>query len=169
MRNKSEESTKKKRRIGDAVAEGFLELAVELIGMALAFGLGYLLINTFYKDKLPDIDGEVVMLLGLVLLTIPVGVVLVIVAATEKYGGKKMRPVYRALKRKYPLKRANLTRKVNGEYIAVYAVVGNSQRGSFELYCDAEEFIFAPKGSNEIRLPTTEDAIATIEQFMMSI
>ena len=166
MRNKSEESKKKKCRIGSAVAEGFLELTVELVGMVLAFGLGYLLINTFYKDKLADIDGEVVMLLGLVLLTIPAGLVIVIVAVTEKYGGKKMKPVYRALKKKYPLKRANLTRKVNGEYIAVYAVVGSSQRGSFELYCDAEEFIFASNGANEIRLPTADDAIATIEQFM---
>ena len=166
MRNKSEKPKKKKRRIGSAVAEGFLELTVELVGMVLAFGLGYLLINTFYKDKLPDIDGEVVMLLGLILLTIPAGLVIVIVAVTEKYGGKKMKPVYRALKKKYPLKRANLTRKVNGEYLAVYAVVGSSQRGSFELYCDAEEFIFVPKGSNEIRLPTADDAIATIEQFM---
>ena len=166
MRNKSEKPKKKKRRIGSAVAEGFLELTVELVCMVLAFGLGYLLINTFYKDKLVDIDGEVVMLLGLVLLTIPAGLVIVIVAVTEKYGGKKMKPVYRALKKKYPLKRANLTRKVNGEYIAVYAVVGSSQRGSFELYCDAEEFIFASKGSNEIRLSTADDAIATIEQFM---
>ena len=166
MRNKSETPKKKKRRIGSAVAEGFLELTVELVGMVLAFGLGYLLINTFYKDKLPDIDGEVVMLLGLILLTIPAGLVIVIVAVTEKYGGKKMKPVYRALKKKYPLKRANLTRKVNGEYLAVYAVVGSSQRGSFELYCDAEEFIFASKGSKEIRLPTADDAITTIEQFM---
>ena len=162
MRNKSEEPKKKKCRIGSAVAEGFLELAV----MMLAFGLGYLLLNTFYKDKVVDIDGEAVMLLGLVLLTIPAGLVIVIVAVTEKYGGKKMKPVYRALKKKYPLKRANLTRKVNGEYLAVYAVVGSSQRGRFELYCDAEEFIFVPKGSNEIRLPTADDAIATIEQFM---
>lgn len=90
--------------------EGLLELVVTLVLTIAAMAVGYLLLSVYPKEKLANIDGELVVLIGTVVLAIPVGLVMLICHLIKKKRGRKMvNSVYKALKNKYSLKTVTLT------------------------------------------------------------
>ena len=169
MKNTEPENgnTKKKGSWRGALAEGLVELFVELLVMAVLFAAGCLIFLIVPRGKLTDIDGELVMLFGMLVLAIPVAIGIVIFYLIKKKRGRKMvNCVYKTLGKKYDITTTVLTRKMHGEYTDVYILKGKSDNGSFELYRDGLDLVFAPMGAKEIRLTTPEDAIAEIEKFM---
>ena len=159
--------TKKKGSWRGALAEGLIELLVELLMMAVLFAAGCLIFLIVPRGKLTDIDSELVMLCGMLVLAVPVAIGIVIFYLIKKKRGRKMvNCVYKTLGKKYNLTTTVLTRKMHGEYTDVYILKGKSESGSFELYRDGLDLVFAPIDAKEIRLTTPEDAISEIEKFM---
>jgi hypothetical protein len=147
--------------------EGLLELVVTLVLTIAAMAVGYLLLSVYPKEKLANIDGELVVLIGTVVLAIPVGLVILICNLIKKKRGRKMvNSVYKALKNKYSLKTVTLTRKLHEEYTDVYILKGESQKGKFELYRDGLDLVFAPEGAGRLMLASVDEAISKIEEFM---
>jgi hypothetical protein len=171
MENKETESRKRPKGSWKFdLMEGLLELAVALVLTIAALAVGYLLLSVYPKEKLANIDGEVVILFGTVVLAIPASLVMLICHLIKKKRGRKMvKSVYKALKGKYDLKTVTLTRKLHEEYTDVYVLKGKSENGSFELYRDGLDLVFAPMGERESRLNTVEDAIYEIEKFMQRV
>ena len=164
---KSENKKEKRQSVKGAIAEGALELLVELLMALLAFGLGMLVLSAYPRERLMNLDGEIILAIGMALLAIPVGIGFVIAyIIAKKRGRKKVNVVYKALKKKYELTTVTLTRKMHGEYTDVYILRGKGSRGGFELYRDGLDLVFLSDGEKEKRLDTPEDAIAEIERFM---
>ena len=168
MEEKNPETKKREKgRLCGALAEGILELLVELVFMVAAVLFGFLILSVYPKEKLANVDGEFVMVIGMIGLMVPVGLIILACYLIKKKRGRKMvNSVYKALKGKYDLKTVTLTRKLHEEYTDVYVLKGNSENGSFELYRDGLDLVFAPMGGGKSRLNTVEDAIYEIEKFM---
>lgn len=168
MEEKNPETKKREKgRLSGALAEGVLELLVELVFMVVALFFGFLILSVYPKEKLANVDGELVMLIGMIGLIVPIGLIILACYLIKKKRGRKMvKSVYKTLKGKYDLKTVTLTRKLHEEYTDVYVLKGKSENGSFELYRDGLDLVFAPMGERESRLNTVEDAISEIEKFM---
>ena len=169
MENKDSELTGKKKKVSwkSELAEALIELVVSLVLMAVVAVVGFLILSVYPKEKLAKVDVEFFMLIGSIGLIIPVGVIMLVCHIIKKKRGRKMvNCVYKALKGRYDLTRVTLTRKLHDEYTDVYVLKGKSESGSFELYRDGLDLVFALEGEKGKRLTTPEDAIAEIEKFM---
>lgn len=168
MEEKNPETKKREKgRLRGALAEGVLELLVELVFMVAAVLFGFLILSVYPKEKLANVDGEFVMVIGMIGLMVPVGLIILACYLIKKKRGRKMvNSVYKALKNKYSLKTVTLTRKLHEEYTDVYILKGESQKGKFELYRDGLDLVFAPEGAGRLMLASVDEAIAKIEEFM---
>ena len=169
---KDPELTGKKKKVSwkSELAEALIELVVSLVFMAVVAVVGFLILSVYPKEKLAKVDVEFFMLIGSIGLIIPVGVIMLVCHIIKKKRGRKMvNCVYKALKGRYDLTRVTLTRKLHDEYTDVYVLKGKSESGSFELYRDGLDLVFAPIGERESRFNTVEDAIYEIEKFMESV
>ena len=168
MEEKNPETKKREKgRLCGALAEGILELLVELVFMVVAVLFGFLILSVYPKEKLANVDGEFVMVIGMIGLMVPVGLIILACYLIKKKRGRKMvNSVYKALKGKYDLKTVTLTRKLHEEYTDVYVLKGKSENGSFELYRDGFDLVFAPEGAGRLILASVDEAIAKIEGFM---
>ena len=168
MENKetNKEVGEKKKRSKGALAQGASEAILEIILSLLAFVVGFVILLASGVDFY-NVDGDLVMLLGVVVSAVPVGIgILIYYIISKRRGRKKVNYIYKTLRKKYDLKTVVLTRKMHGEYTDVYVLKGSSLKGSFELYRDGEELVFAPSTSDEVRLAALDEAIFKIEEFM---
>ena len=169
MRNKDLESANQRPKgswKGDLM-EGLLELIVTLVLGGVALGVGFLILSVYPSERLANVDAEFIILIGAIGLIIPVGIIMIICYFVKKKRGRKMvNLVYKALGKKYGLTRVTLTRKLHDEYTDVYVLKGKTENGSFELYRDGLDLVLAPTAEKEMRLTTSEDAIAEIEKLM---
>ena len=168
VKNKAtnEEVTEKKQGAKGAFAKGASEAIFEIVLSLLAFVVGFVILLASGVDFY-NVDGDLVMLLGVVVSAVPVGIgILIYYIISKRCGRKKVNYIYKTLRKKYDLKTVVLTRKMHGEYTDVYVLKGQSYKGSFELYRDGEELVFAPSASDAARLATVDEAIFKIEEFM---